>query len=158
MPVGFKNIGPRFLADDALLRVEESGGYAFRGHIPERDGILSGLLLLEYMAVAGMTASGMVGHLFDLVGEHHYERRDVGFNPAHRAAIMERLSGEPLTELAGMPVRGMDEIDGRRWMLDVGWVAARFSGTEPLLRIYREVDTTPNVTRLLDAMQAHPGV
>ena len=158
MPVGFKNIGPRFLADDALLGVEESGGYAFRGHIPERDGILSGLLLLEYMAVAGMTASGMVGHLFDLVGEHHYERRDVGFNPAHRAAIMERLSGEPLTELAGMPVRGMDEIDGRRWMLDVGWVAARFSGTEPLLRIYREVDTTPNVTRLLDAMQAHPGV
>ena len=97
------------------------------------------------MAVAGMTASGMVGHLFDLVGEHHYERRDVGFNPAHRAAIMERLSGEPLTELAGMPVRGMDEIDGRRWMLDVGWVAARFSGTEPLLRIYREVDTTPNL-------------
>ena len=89
-----------------------------------------GLLLLEYMAVAGMTASGMVGHLFDLVGEHRYERRDVGFNPAHRAAIMERLSGEPLTELAGMPVPGMDEIDGRRWMLDVGWVAARFSGTE----------------------------
>ncbi len=158
MPVGFKNIGPRFLADDALLVVEESGGYAFRGHIPERDGILSGLLLLEYMAVAGMTASGMVGHLFDLVGEHRYERRDVGFNPAHRAAIMERLSGEPLTALAGMPVRGMDEIDGRRRMLDVGWVAARFSGAEPLLRIYREVDTTPNVTRLLDAMQAHPGV
>ena len=117
-----------------------------------------GPLLLEYMAVAGMTASGMVAHLFDLVGEHRYERRDVGFNSAHRAAIMERLSGEPLTDLAGMPVRGMDEIDGRRWMLDVGWVAARFSGTEPLLRIYREVDTTPNVTRLLDAMQAHPGV
>ena len=159
MPVGFKNIGPRFLADDDLLGGEESGGYAFRGHIPERDGVLSGLLLLEYMAVAEMTASGMVGHLFDLVGEHRYERRDVGFNPAHRAAIMERLSGEPLTELAGMPVPGMDEIDGRRWMLDVGWVAARFSGTEPLLRIYREVDTTPNVTRLLDAMRAHhPGV
>ena len=110
---------------------------------------------------AGGTAGAlgcMVGHLFDLVGEHRYERRDVGFNPAHRAAIMERLSGEPLTELAGMPVPGMDEIDGRRWMPDVGWVADRFSGTEPLPRIYREVDTTPNVTRLLDAMQAHPGV
>ena len=157
MPVGFKNIGPRFPADDAPLGGEESGGYAFRGHIPERDGILSGLLLLEYIAVAGMTASGVVAHLFDLVGEHRYERRDVGFNPAHRAAIMERLSGEPLTDLAGMPVRGMDEIDGRRWMLDVGWIAARFPGTEPLLRIYREV-ATPNVTRLLDATQAHPGV
>ena len=158
MPVGFKNIGPRFQADDALLGGEESGGYAFRGHIPERDGILSGLLLLEYMAIAGLTASGMVRHLFDLVGEHHYQRRDVGFDPAQRSAIMERLSGEPLTELAGMAVRGMDEIDGRRWMLDAGWVAARFSGTEPLLRIYCEADTTANVTRLLDAMQAHLGV
>ena len=158
MPVGFKNIGPRFQADDALLGGEESGGYAFRGHIPERDGILSGLLLLEYMAIAGLTASGMVRHLFDLVGEHHYQRRDVGFDPAQRSAIMELLSGEPLTELAGMAVRSMDEIDGRRWMLDAGWVAARFSGTEPLLRIYCEADTTANVTRLLDAMQTHLGV
>ena len=158
MPVGFKNIGPRFVADDALLGGEESGGYAFRGHIPERDGILSGLLLLEYMAIAGLSASGMVSHLFDLVGEHHYQRRDVSFDPAQRGAIMDRLSGEPLAELAGMAVRSMDEIDGRRWMLDAGWVAARFSGTEPLLRIYCEADTTANVTRLLDAMQAHLGV
>ena len=158
MPVGFKNIGPRFQADDALLGGEESGGYAFRGHIPERDGILSGLLLLEYMAIAGLSASGMVRHLFDLVGEHHYQRRDVGFDPAQRSAIMDRLSGAPITELAGMAVRSMDEIDGRRWMLDAGWVAARFSGTEPLLRIYCEADTTTNVTRLLDAMQTHLGV
>ena len=158
MPVGFKNIGPRFVADDALLGGEESGGYAFRGHIPERDGILSGLLLLEYMAIAGLTASGMVTHLFDLVGEHQYQRRDVSFDPAQRAAILDRLSGEPLNELSGMPIRSVDEIDGRRWMLDAGWVAARFSGTEPLLRIYCEADTTANVTRLLDAMQAHLGV
>ena len=158
MPVGFKNIGPRFQVDDALLGGEESGGYAFRGHIPERDGILSGLLLLEYMAIARLTASGMVRHLFDLVGEHHYQRRDVGFDPTQRSEIMERLAGEPLTELAGIAVRSMDEIDGRRWMLDAGWVAARFSGTEPLLRIYCEADTTSNVTRLLDAMQTHLGV
>jgi phosphomannomutase len=100
----------------------------------------------------------MVRHLFDLVGEHRYERRDIGFDPAQRGPIMGRLAGEPLSELAGMPIRGIDEIDGRRWMLDAGWVAARFSGTEPLLRIYCEADTTANVTRLLDAMQAHLGV
>ena len=158
MPVGFKNIGPRFVSDDALLGGEESGGYAFRGHIPERDGILSGLYLLEYMAVSGLTASGMVRHLFDTVGEHHYQRRDVSFDPAARDAIMGQLTGSPLTELAGMPVRSLDEIDGRRWLLDAGWVAARFSGTEPLLRIYCEADTTANVTRLLDAMQAHLNV
>ena len=158
MPVGFKNIGPRFVADDAILGGEESGGYAFRGHIPERDGILSGLYLLEYMAVSGLTASGMVRHLFDTIGEHHYQRRDVSFDPAAREAIMARLTGSPLTELDGMTVRSMDEIDGRRWMLDAGWVAARFSGTEPLLRIYCEADSTDNVSRLLDAMQAHLGV
>ena len=158
LPVGFKNIGPRFLADNALLGGEESGGYAFRGHIPERDGILSGLYLLEYMATAGLSASGMVERLFDLVGEHHYSRRDIGFEAAQRGDIAERLSDATLTQLAGMPIREVDDIDGRRWMLDVGWVAARFSGTEPLLRIYCEATTSDNVERLLDAMQAHLGV
>ena len=158
MPVGFKNIGPRFVADDAILGGEESGGYAFRGHIPERDGILSGLYLLEFMAASGLTASGMVRHLFDAVGEHHYQRRDVSFDPATRSAIMDRLTQSPLTELAGMPVLSMDEIDGRRWLLDAGWVAARFSGTEPLLRIYCEADTTANVKKILDAMEVHLGV
>ena len=158
LPVGFKNIGTRFVADNALLGGEESGGYAFRGHIPERDGILSGLYLLEYMAASGLTASGMVRRLFDLVGEHHYQRRDIAFDPSQRPAIRQRLAGSPLSELAGMPVRGADDIDGRRWIFDAGWVAARFSGTEPLLRIYCEADTAANVTRLLDAMQARLGV
>ena len=158
MPVGFKNIGPRFVADDAILGGEESGGYAFRGHIPERDGILSGLYLLEFMATAGLSASGMVRRLFDAVGEHHYQRRDVGFNPGARAAIMDRLTKSPLDELAGLPVLSVDEIDGRRWMVDAGWVAARFSGTEPLLRIYCEANTAENVQKLLDAMQSHLGV
>lgn len=158
LPVGFKNIGPRFVADDAILGGEESGGYAFRGHIPERDGILSGLYLLEFMATSGLSASGMVRHLFDAVGEHHYQRRDVKFDPGARSSIMERLTKSPLTELAGMPVRGMDEIDGRRWLVDAGWVAARFSGTEPLLRIYCEADTTAHVQALLDAMEVHLGV
>ena len=158
MPVGFKNIGPRFVADDAILGGEESGGYAFRGHIPERDGILSGLYLLEYMAASGLAASGLVDHLFATVGEHHYQRRDVQFDPSARADIMGRIVDSPLSELAGMAVRGIDAIDGRRWLLDAGWVAARFSGTEPLLRIYCEADTTANVTLLLDAMQEHLGV
>ena len=158
MPVGFKNIGPRFVADDAILGGEESGGYAFRGHIPERDGILSGLYLLEFMATSGLSASGMVRRLFDTVGEHHYQRRDVKFDPDARSSIMDRLTKSPLTELAGMPVRGVDEIDGRRWLVDAGWVAARFSGTEPLLRIYCEADTTAHVQALLDAMEVHLGV
>jgi phosphomannomutase len=158
LPVGFKHIGARFVADNALLGGEESGGYAFRGHIPERDGILSGLYLLEYMANSGLSASGLIERLFDAVGEYHYQRRDVRFDANQRSAILGRLTEDPLTALAGMPVRGVDEIDGRRWLLDVGWVAARFSGTEPLLRIYCEADSNDNVVRLLDAMQKHLGV
>jgi phosphomannomutase len=158
LPVGFKNIGARFVADDALLGGEESGGYAFRGHIPERDGILSGLYLLEYMATSGLSASWMVDRLFDAVGEHHYLRRDVSFDPQARADILRRLTDGTLTELAGMTITGVDDIDGRRWMLDAGWVAARFSGTEPLLRIYCEADRLDSVTRLLDAMQTHLGL
>ncbi len=158
MPVGFKNIGPRFLADDAILGGEESGGYAFRGHIPERDGILSGLYLLEFMATSGLSASGLALRLFETVGEHHYQRRDVSFDPSVRADIANRLTNAPLRELAGMPTRDMDEIDGRRWLFDAGWVAARFSGTEPLLRIYCEADTAANVQKMLDAMAAHLGV
>lgn len=155
LPVGFKNIGPRFVADDALLGGEESGGYAFRGHIPERDGILSGLYLLEYMAKSGQAASGMVTNLFETVGEHRYRRRDVAFDPNERAAIMDRLANKSLDELVGMPITNVDEIDGKRWILERGWVAARFSGTEPLLRIYCEADSVKTVTQLLDAMQSH---
>ena len=159
LPVGFKHIGARFQADHALLGGEESGGYAFRGHIPERDGIISGLYLLEYLATAGIAASAMVRRLFDAVGEHHYERRDVRFDPAARDVITARLdAAATLADLAGMPVTSSDAIDGRRWLLPAGWVCARFSGTEPLLRIYCEADTPTNVTRLLDAMQTQLGV
>ena len=100
----------------------------------------------------------MVRRLFDTVGEHHYQRRDVKFDPDARSSITDRLTKSPLSELAGMPVRSMDEIDGRRWLVDAGWVAARFSGTEPLLRIYCEANTTDNVQKLLDAMEVHLGV
>ncbi len=151
MRVGFKYIGPRMSAVDGLMGGEESGGFAFRGHIPERDGILSGLYLLEYMAGAGKTPSQLVQRLFEQVGPHYYQRRDVAFNPAERERIQSRLQDEGLTELAGMPVRGSDEIDGRRLFFDNAWLASRFSGTEPLLRIYCEAESRERVTQLLDA-------
>ena len=110
------------------------------------------------MATSGLTVSGLIRRLFDAVGEHHYQRRDVAFDPAARDGIAERLRRAPLPQLAGMPVRSADQIDGKRWLLDCGWVAARFSGTEPLLRIYCEADTAGNVAGLLDAMQQHLGV
>ncbi len=158
MKVGFKYIGPKMSEVDALMAGEESGGFAFRGHIPERDGILSGLLVLEYMALTGMTPSALVRRLFDKVGEHYYHRRDVAFRADDRQRIQERLESPELTELAGMPVRSTDSIDGRRLVFDDAWLICRFSGTEPLLRIYAEAGSQADVDRLLDAAADFLGV
>jgi phosphomannomutase len=158
MRVGFKYIGPKFSEVNGLIGGEESGGYAFRGHIPERDGILSGLYVLEYMAKTGKTPSQLVEHLFGEVGPHYYQRRDFSFNPQDRGRIQQLLRSPDLTELAGMPMRSSDEIDGRRLFFDNAWLASRFSGTEPLLRIYCEADSSQKVNQLLDAAAQYLGV
>lgn len=158
MKVGFKYICPKMIEVDALMGGEESGGFAFRGHIPERDGILSGLFVLEYMAQTGKTPSELVAHLFNQVGPHYYQRRDVPFNPEDKMRIQQRLQNSRLTELAGMPVRQSDEIDGRRLIFDNSWLITRFSGTEPLLRIYAEADSPQKVKALLDAAGQYLGV
>ena len=158
MGVGFKNIGPKMSQVDALMAGEESGGFAFRGHIPERDGILSGLYLLEYMARTGKTPSQLLDGLFGQVGPHYFNRRDVSFNPQDRERIEQRLLSGELKELAGLPVRGSDLIDGRRLIFEDAWLASRFSGTEPLLRIYVEADRPEKVQNLLDAAVEYLGV
>lgn len=158
MKVGFKYIGPKMSQVNALMGGEESGGFAFRGHIPERDGILSGLYLLEYMAVTGKTPSQLVGHLFQQVGPHYYNRKDILFGPQDRQRIEQKLQSGELKELAGMLVRSADEIDGKRLIFDEAWLASRFSGTEPLLRIYAEADQPNKVTALLEAAKDYLGV
>ena len=158
MRVGFKYIGPKMSETDALMAGEESGGFAFRGHIPERDGILSGLFVLEYMARTGKTPSELVRGLFDRVGEHYYHRRDVAFKAEDRDRIQARLDSPGLTELAGMPVWATDAIDGRRLLFDNAWLVTRFSGTEPLLRIYAEAESQTDVESLLDAAAEYLGV
>jgi phosphomannomutase len=158
MRVGFKNIGPKMTEVDALIAGEESGGFAFRGHIPERDGILSGLYVLEYMAVTGKTPSQLVEHLFDRVGAHYYHRRDVEFRPEDRDGIEEKVNNPALDQIGEFAVVDSDNIDGRRLHFEDGWIAARFSGTEPLLRIYAEANSPENVTKMLDAASEYLGV
>ena len=161
MKVGFKYIGPRMSEIDALMGGEESGGFAFRGHIPERDGVLSGLYILEYMAKTGSTPSQLVQHLFDQVGSHYYNRRDVSFDPQDRSRIEELQRGigdGGLTEVAGLCVRQTDEIDGRRLVFDDAWLIIRFSGTEPLLRLYAEAGKPELVEALIDGAAEYLGV
>ena len=89
--VGFKYIAPLMLETDALIGGEESGGFGFRGHIPERDGVLSALFLLDLVARKGMTLSAVIQEIYDLVGPHHYDRLDVVFDGSERAALEGRL-------------------------------------------------------------------
>ena len=158
MPVGFKHIGPKFSEVDGIMGGEESGGFAFRGHIPERDGILSGLYVLEFMARTGKTPSQLIDELFSLVGPHYYRRRDVSFDAGARPNIQGRILSDDLKELAGMEIRKTDEIDGKRLFFDKAWLASRFSGTEPLLRIYCEAESPELVDKLLDAASEYLGV
>lgn len=158
-PVGFKDIGTAMLREDALMGGEESGGYGYRGHIPERDGVLSGLLFLEYMAKTGAPPSELLRDLYRKVGEHHYERRDVAFAPELRPSIEAKLGGAEWTLLGGVPVISSDFLDGRRFLLAGGaWLAVRFSGTEPLLRIYAEGRSPDQVKDMLDDAGAYLGV
>jgi phosphomannomutase len=97
-------------------------------------------------------------HLFDQVGTHYYSRRDVSFDPGERNRIEGLLASGELKELAGIHVRSVDEIDGLRLIFDDAWLASRFSGTEPLLRIYAEAGNPDAVTALLDAAVKYLGV
>jgi len=155
MPVGFKNIGPKMTEVDALIAGEESGGFAFRGHIPERDGILSGLYFLEYMATTGDRPTRLLQRLIDKVGLHSYHRRDIAFKASDRNRILGMVNSPGLTELAGIPVLDSDTIDGKRFHVEDGWLAVRFSGTEPLLRIYAEAANPELVSKLLDGAVAY---
>ena len=157
--VGFKYICPIMLSEDALMGGEESGGYGFRGHIPERDGILSGLMVLEYMVRTGKRPSELIEDLYEKVGPHFYRRRDITFAPEDREHLIGRLEGGGLSEVAGMPVVSTDAIDGRRFFFPSGaWLLARFSGTEPVLRIYSEAGSPEMVEQLLDGAEKFLGL
>lgn len=150
--VGFKYVAPKILETDALIGGEESGGYAFRGHIPERDGILAGLFLLDFVVQTGKTPSQLLGHLFELVGPHYYERIDTDFPEDQRAAIQKRLQDARPKEIAGFRVTGINTMDGFKYLLsDGGWLVIRFSGTEPIMRFYVETTQENKVKEILDA-------
>ena len=131
---------------------------AFWGHIPERDGILSGLYFLEYMATTGSTPSQLLKRLTDAVGSHSYHRRDICYAISDRERILGNLHDPKLIEISGIPILSTDSIDGKRFHIEGGWLAVRFSGTEPLLRIYAEASTPGLVQKLLDGMSDHLGV
>ncbi|HEY8677262.1 MAG TPA: phosphoglucomutase/phosphomannomutase family protein [Candidatus Dormibacteraeota bacterium] len=163
LKVGFKYLGPKLTEVDAILAGEESGGFAFRGHIPERDGILSGIFFADMIVQYGQPLSKILDHLIDLVGPHFYARHDIHLErqdyAARRKELYGRLEKEPPTEIAGEPVVRSRTDDGFKYYLKGGsWVLVRFSGTEPLIRVYSEAPSQDRVDQLLDALEARLGV
>jgi alpha-D-glucose phosphate-specific phosphoglucomutase len=150
-PVGFKYVAPLMMEKNAIIGGEESGGYGFRGHVPERDAILAGLYFLDFMVKTGKTPSQLVDYLYSKVGPHYYDRRDFHISAAKRQTILHRLSSRPPDTIAGSKVTKVDTIDGFRFFLrDESWLLIRFSGTEPLVRIYAEAESLQRARELLD--------
>jgi len=147
--VGFKYVAPKMLETQALIGGEESGGYAFRGHVPERDGILAGLYFLDMMVKLERKPSELLDLLFSKVGAHHYDRIDTPFKGERQDKIDRILSADPET-IGGLKVTGLITIDGYQFQLeDDGWLLIRFSGTEPIIRVYCETTHEDKVQAIL---------
>lgn len=152
-PVGYKYIADRMLETKVLLGGEESGGIGYGNHIPERDGLLSGLYLLEAIVQSGLDLSDLYSRLQEQTGfTSAYDRIDLHLSGMEvRSRLLEQLQNKPLTEIAGRAVVDTLTIDGYKFRLDDNsWLMIRFSGTEPVLRLYCEAPTLKQVHQTLD--------
>jgi phosphomannomutase len=148
--VGFKYICAEMLKGGVLLGAEESGGIGFAHHIPERDGIAAGLMLLELLASEKISVNKMLAKLERQFGPYHYGRIDTHFPLEQRAALMEFLKNNPPAKLLRSPLASLKSFDGVKYVAeDSSWLMLRGSGTEPVLRIYAEAKSNADVQKLL---------
>lgn len=147
--VGFKYVAPKMMETNAMIGGEESGGYAFRGNVPERDGILAGLYMLDFMVRTREKPTALLKMLFDKVGAHYYDRIDTPFSGDRKTREEMILKANPKT-IGGLKVTELVTIDGYQFKLeDGGWMLIRFSGTEPIMRVYCETTHQDKVQAIL---------
>lgn len=147
--VGFKYVAPKMTETDAMIGGEESGGFAFRGNVPERDGILAGLYFLDLMVKTGKKPTELIEELYSIVGPHYYDRVDRSFSGDRKSREAKILDAKPKT-IGGLGVVKLDTTDGYKFILDDGgWMLIRFSGTEPIMRVYTETTHKDNVQAIL---------
>ncbi|HVR37241.1 MAG TPA: phosphoglucomutase/phosphomannomutase family protein [Methylomirabilota bacterium] len=148
--VGFKYICAEMLKGDVLLGFEESGGIGFPGHIPERDGILAGLMLLELLATEKTSINRLIERLEKQYGPHHYARLDTHFPLEKRQKLMDYCQRNPPSRLLKSPVAEVKAYDGVKFIAEsAAWLMLRGSGTEPILRIYAEASSPADAQKLL---------
>lgn len=149
--IGFKYICEYMVTDDVLIGAEESGGIAIKGHIPERDGVWMGLVLMEYMAKTGKSISELISDIYTKVGSFAVERYDLHLNNELKESIIKNCQSNFYKNFGNYQVVSMEDTDGFKFRLSNGsWVMIRPSGTEPVLRVYSESDTSANAFDILN--------
>lgn len=149
-PVGFKHICKIMQEDEVMLGGEESGGIGFSNYIPERDGILAGLLLLEMIAYKGENISEIKREVEEEYGKYEYSRIDLKYPEEKKKPLFEKLDKEPFKKLKGIKIINVKSYDGRKFICkDDSWLLFRLSGTEPKLRVYSEAHSKERVDELL---------
>jgi phosphomannomutase len=151
-PVGFNHIADHMLQEDVLIGGEESGGIGIKGHIPEGDGILMGLLLLEIIASSKAPLHELIEDLQQVAGPVCYARSDLHLrHPVAKQQMVSRLANDSPSSIGGARVTGVCTLDGVKYQLaDEGWLLIRPSGTEPVLRVYAEAPSDASLKNLLD--------
>jgi phosphomannomutase len=148
--VGFKYICAEMNKGNVLLGAEESGGIGFPGHIPERDGILAGLMLLEMLATEKASINKILARLEKEFGPHRYARIDIHYPLEKRSPLLEYCQKNPPPKLLRSPLAEVKSYDGVKFIAQDGsWLMLRGSGTEPILRIYAEAKSDADARRLL---------
>ncbi len=153
--IGFKYICEYMITDDVLIGAEESGGIAVKGHIPERDGIWMGLLILEFMAVTGKSIEELIDETYAIIGSFAVERYDLHIEEAVKQKIIKECKDNVYTSFGNYKIEKVENMDGFKFHLgDEEWVMIRPSGTEPVLRVYAESTTSEKAYAILDACKA----
>lgn len=153
--IGFKYICEYMITDDVLIGAEESGGIAVKGHIPERDGIWMGLLILEYMAKSGKTIEQLIDDTYAIIGAFAVERYDLHIEESQKQNIIKNCKENKYTQFGDYKVERVEDMDGFKFHLgNEEWVMIRPSGTEPVLRVYAESSDSASAYKILDACKA----
>ena len=151
-PVGFKYIAEIMQTDEVLIGGEESGGMTVKGFLPERDGVLINLLLVEMMVKRGKDSLALLQELYERFGEFHFRRRDFPVAPEKGLKQVAAITARPPAELLGVKVTEVDTLDGTKLFLaDGSWILFRQSGTEPSLRVYTETVSKARLDPLIEA-------